>query len=232
MSYIIKRIKEENANSLVENVIILPLIFIIIFLMIMTCFVMHDRSTLDAAAKRGVIFAAHCISDPNYDSIRAKSGNQAGSLDLSDGVNGFTFKGVGKNIQPYRYLKKTTDGLKSKVESEINAIIKNTKIPWNEIDVDNIKFTQVNKMYYQDVTVEIKATYPLPKLFEAFGLPGELEYKAQSKMTVNDPDEFIRNADMAVDILTSIDDKYGNHVSKALDKISVLADKLLEWLDK
>ena len=236
MKKVFQIIKEERANSLVENVIILPLIFIIIYAMILTCFVVHDRSTLEASAKRGAIYAAHCISDPNYAAILERSGNESGNLDLSvdvfseDNPGEFSFTGIGKNIQPYRYLTGSSGNINQQVLQEVENIVDETRIPWRTIDVGDIQFTKVNKLLYQDVTVTLKADYPIPKFFAAFGLDTDLEYSVTAKMTVNDPDEFIRNADMVVDLITDIDNQTGNHISNALDKIGDLASKLLDWI--
>jgi hypothetical protein len=49
-------------------------------------------------------------------------------------------------------------------------------------------------------------------------------------MAVNDPDEFIRNADLVVDVVAKIDDAMGNPIEKAKEKISTLTDKLLKWI--
>ena len=234
MNKLIAKLKNEEANSMVENVIILPLIFIIIYAMILTCFIVHDRSTVEAAAKRGAIYAAHCISDPNYSTILEKSGSSKGTLDtnidISDGTSEFSFIGMGKNIQPYRYLTSSSTHIQGKVTTEVENIVNNTRIPWRTLNVDDIQFTCANKLYYQDVTVTVKADYPIPKFFGAFGMDTEYEYSVSAKMTVNDPDEFIRNADMVVDLITDVDNATGNHISNALEKISDLASKLVDWL--
>ena len=222
---------KEDANALVENVIVLPLIFIVIYFMIMTCFVMHDRSTLDAAAKRGAIYAAHCICNPNYATILSKSGSSKGNLDVKEGIESFTFTGVGGKIKPYRYIF-TTSNLNGQVQEEVRAILEQTRIPWRKIDVDDIRYTNINKIYYQDVTVSISARYPLPRFFGAFGLDTEYEYKVSAGMTVNDPDEFIRNADLVVDLIVEIDHRTGGHLSNALDKVKSMGSKVGEWLEK
>lgn len=224
------RIKTESANTLVENVIILPLIFIIIFAILLTMFIIHDRSTLEAAAKRGAIYASHCIADPNYSNILSQSGNTAGDLDIRQSVSGFSFTNLGKNIQPYRYLKPKTSGLAGNVQAEVAAIVKETRIPWRELTVDQVTFKQSNMIFYQDVTVSIKAQYPLPKFFSSIGLDTNYNYEVKAKMTVNDPDEFIRNVDLVVDLIVLADNATGGHIQNVMDKIGELGTKLLDWV--
>lgn len=225
------RLREERANSMVENIIVLPLIFIVIYFMILGAFLMHDVGTIDAAARRGAIYAAHCLCDPNYDEIRKKSGDAKGNLDIKESVSSFTFTGIGKNIKPYRYLF-GTKGVEQQVKDEVSAILEKTRVPWREIEVENISYSNKNMVFYQDVTVTIKAKYPLPKFFEAFGLDSKYEYSASAKMTVNDPDEFIRNTDLAVDLMVQVDQATGGHLSSAMDKVSGLMKKLGDWLNK
>ena len=153
-------LKNEDANAMVENVIILPVILIIIYALIMTCFIVHDRGTIEAAAKRGAIYAAHCVSDPKYAKILSNSGSKKGVLDtdinISDGKSQFSFSGVNKDVQPYRYLTSSSMNISDKVVAEVNGIVNNTRIPWRKLKVDGVQFTSVNKVFYQDVTVTVK----------------------------------------------------------------------------
>ena len=51
-----------------------------------------------------------------------------------------------------------------------------------------------------------------------------LEYEATAKMSVNDPDEFIRNADLIVDVISQIDNKL--HIT---DNIKNMGSKVSGW---
>ena len=233
---IIVRVKKENANSLVENVIILPFIFLTIYFMIMTAFILHDRATLDAAAKRGTIYAARCISDPNYEKILIGAGHQAGELDTSiTDIPKESFKNVGNNIHPYRYLKLDSSEIKNTTTAEVSNIIQKTKIPWREIQTEDIVVDIDNKVIYQKVTVDITARYPLPQIFGIFGFPTEFEYTVSATTAVNDPDEFIRNVDLVIDTFVQIDQKTGGKISNVTDRItdtiSNMANKIKDFLE-
>lgn len=229
MQRFLKKIKNSNGNALVENVIILPFLFIIIYSLILTAFIVHDKGTIEAAAKRGAIYASHCISDPNYAAIVAAAGNNRGSLDISSNVSEYSFTGIGSHIKAYRYILGDVGNIKAQVEEEVLSIIEATRIPWKQIDVEDITYSHKNKFYYQDVTVTVAVKYPLPALFKSFGLEDEYEYGVSAKMTVNDPDEFIRNADLAVDLIAEIDRKTGNHVSGIIKKFEELGTKIIDW---
>lgn len=232
MRKIYQKIKSDEANTLVESVVVLPLIFIILFFLIMAMFVIHDRSTLDAAAKRGTIYAAKLVSDPSYDSLLLKAGNQQGELDTTiDSLPLEAFEGYDDNIKPYRYLKLDKEEIENQTEKEIYEIITKTKIPWREIKTDDIKVSIENKVIYQNITVNITARYPLPTLFSAFGLPTEFEYKVSATTAVNDPDEFIRNVDLVVDTLFALDQSLlQGKGSEVLQKIQDMGSKLKDFL--
>ena len=230
----IKMIREDRANSLVENVIVLPIVFFIIYYMVLAAFIMMDRTTLDAAAKRATIYASKCISDPNYVSILGKVGHQAGELDTTANGAGYgrgAFEGVGNNIKPYRYFKLNTTQIQSEVQTEVDGIIQKTQRPGRNIDTEDIKVKITNYVVYQDVEVSITAKYPLPKVFGAIGLPTEYEYTVSSKTAVNDPDEFIRNVDLIIDTAVAIDSKTGNRFSKIGTKIGDMATKVKKFLE-
>lgn len=225
-------LKSEDANSMVENVIILPLIFIVIYFMLLMSFVMHDRATLDAAAKRGAIYAAKCICDPNYTTILQHSGHDAGDLDTS--VTQFTdasFEGLGDNIKPYRYFTMNASVIENATLAEVYGSIEKTKLPWREIEAENIDVEVDNYIVYQNVKVSITAKYPLPAVFGAFGLPTDYEYTVNAQTAVNDPDEFIRNVDLIIDTIVAIDNGTGGNISKITSKISDMGTKLKEFLE-
>lgn len=145
MKNLIERIKSEDANALIENVIVLPLIFIVIYALILMCFIIHDRSTVESAAKRGAIYAAHCISDPNYESILRSSSSEIGALDTSinatvgDGSEKYSFAGIKKNIHPYRYLFGGGTKIDEQVNREVREIIDKTRIKWRDLKVRRCK---------------------------------------------------------------------------------------------
>ena len=97
---------------------------------------------------------------------------------------------------------------------------------------ENITVTcnQKNKIIYQEVTVIVAATYQLPGWLEWFGIDSEYRIETEARLAAVDPDEFIRNADLVVDLITQVDSKTGGHIGKALDKITTIGDKILDWI--
>lgn len=214
-------ILKAEGNSLVENVIVLPLIFLCIYFIIIGAFFVHDKITLDAAVERGAVYAAKCVSDPNYAEISETIYNDEDGYSMEiKGAAGASFEGVGKDIHPYRYVMFTyKDEIQRLVSEGTFEAVKNTKIPWRELKPDSVKCEIKNYIVYQEVTVTAKASYPLPKLFSLIGLPEEIEYEASATESVTDPDELIRNADLIVDTIVKVDNMTGNHLKKITDAL-------------
>lgn len=220
-----KKMKDESAGVMVENVIVLPVVFVVIIFMIISAFLVHDRTTIESAAKRGAIYASHCIADPNYASLVG----QSGELDFSKSVESISFSSVGKNIKAYRYI---TGGasVQGVVETEVKKIVSKSRISWIPQDSITITCSQENKIIYQDIDVKVTSTYHLPGWIEWFGLESEYKISTEAKISAVDPDEFIRNADLVVDLITQVDSATGGHIEKALDSIASMASKLSEWI--
>lgn len=225
MLHFFKKIKDESAGVMVENVIVLPIVFVIIIFLIMSAFLVHDRVTIETAARRGATYASHCIADPNYATLVGQSGD----LDFSKSVENINFSSVGENIKAYRYLIGGAN-VQDIVEGEVKKIVNKTRINWVPQDSITVTCSQENKIIYQDVCVKVSATYHLPGWIEWFGLNPEYKIETEAKLAAVDPDEFIRNADLVVDLITQVDKATGGHIGKALDSIDNIASKLLDWI--
>ena len=220
-----KKLNDEAAGVMVENVIVLPLVFVVILFMTLSAFLVHDRTTLEAAARRGATYAAHCIADPSYATLVGYSGE----LDYSGSVDKSAFSSIGKNVKAYRYIG-SGPSVKNDVEAEVKKIIQNTRLNWVSQERITVECKQENKIIYQNVTVVARATYSLPKWLDLFGMETKYTIEAEAKLAAVDPDEFIRNADLVVDLIAQVDDATGGHLQKVKDKISDIAAKLLEWV--
>lgn len=221
-----KKLSDEAAGAMVENVIVLPLVFVVIIFMILSAFLVHDRTTLEAAARRGATYAAHCIADPNYASLVGHSGE----LDLAKDPKNINFSSVGKNVKAYRYIGHGPD-VQSDVEAEVKKIIQKTRINWVSQGNVTVECRQENKIIYQNVTVIARATYSLPAWLEVFGMETKYTIEAEAKLAAVDPDEFIRNADLVVDLIAQVDQATGGYLEKAKEKIADIAAKLLDWVN-
>lgn len=223
-----KKMKDESAGVVVENVVVLPIVFVVIFFMIVSAFLLHDRVTVETAARRGAMYAAHCVADPNYASLVGITGE----LDYSGSVDNSYFSSIGDNIKAYRYIVGGgADELKGNVEAQVSEIVNKTRINWIPQENIEVECIPENKIIYQTVTVQVSASYHLPQWFGWFGLETQYTVETRATLAAVDPDEFIRNADLVVDIITKVDNATGGYLEKAISSISSMAEKLIDWIE-
>ena len=121
-----------------------------------------------------------------------------------------------------------------KVENEVEQIINRTKLGWNPATSVDVNCEKDNVIVYQTIKVDVTEKYPLPKFFEVVGLPSDYELTTTALMTVNDADDFIRNADFAVDLVIMVDQKLGGKGGKMVEEIgkviNTFSDKISGFL--
>lgn len=229
MNTLKRLVKEEKAAIVLEYSIVLPLTFLVLFGVMLIGFILHQQACVESAAKRGAIYAARIISDPQYaiSTAQTNANNTTDILDHGD-ISVYNFSKL-DSIQPYRYFSSEMALTAGKVKAEVKRIVDSTSTGLRDYDEDNISYNQENKLFFQKVTVEVKDVYDLPDLLTMFGLPDTYDIDSQAIMVVNDPDDFIRNTDYAVDLmldvynktgLSSLGDKVSNNISSTFNKIS------------
>lgn len=218
--------KREEGYALVENMIVMPIVFLIIFALLFTGFMLHAQCTLETAARRGVRYAAKQICDPQYAVVTAGAVDTTiGDLtDLSS--KDFDFTSMG-DYKPYRYIPLLCGNYYNKIETNTREYVQkliDQNITWMfTMDTDSIICEAKNYVVSQNVKVEITAVYHMPRIFSYLGLPETYELKAADKFTVSDQDEFIRNVDFAADLLDraaaalKVEEKIGKPLSKMME---------------
>lgn len=225
-------ISKNKGNVIFEAVIILPIVFIVIFALFLLGFRLHEQTTLDGAAKRGVIYASKIIADPQYRTVTSASSVDGKDIvDLNSENGDFTKM---DDIQPYRYFSWNIDDEKNAVENYVSDVIKKSNIGWDDIENVKITYDQKNYVIYQEVSLKITASYELPAIFGNFGLPTHYDIESRAVMAVNDPDEFIRNADLARDIVDNVLVATGadKKIDSVKEKVSSVFGKIIEYKNK
>ncbi len=236
--------KDEQANAIIEYVMIFPLILIIICSIFIVSFALHDKSTLESAAQRGAIYGAHIIADPNYTTLVGDDVTSVVTdedvLDIDKDINSLDFEAFNlnefaDNAGLYRAFHVNDAQVNSLVKAKVNNIVDNTKLHWLP-DVNVSSNCQVtNLIVYQTVDVTVTETYPLPRILEVLGLPSQYTFTANAELTVNDPNEFVNNMDLAKDMLIKIDNEFAGGklqdcIDNAQDKIGKFAEKISDFL--
>lgn len=228
-----KRKRAEDGYALVENILVLPVVFLVLFALIFAGCMLHAQCTIDSAARRGARYAAKLICDPQYKKIVAPASDE-GAGDLTDlASKTFDFTGI-EHYEPYRYIPLLSSYFSGSGGSEIEKagqayaekIIKQNTTWMFAIDTDSIVCDAKNYLISQSVDIKITAVYHMPKVFRLLGLPEEFKLAAEDKITVSDQDEFIRNVDFADDLMTRFGLK--EKLAEPLSKLMNYAKKLFK----
>lgn len=211
-----KIIHKENASVVLENIIIMPIVFTMVFALIFMGFVEYQKSVMDAAVYRGALKASKMIANPHYfDSIEGENPNDPD-------VSGYNLK---KNIEtykdnkPYRYLATDTQLKNSviSVEEDIKKYIGDMKLfDDNPSDRVQIDIQPDNKFLYQTVTVTASQSFEVPIAFGVFN-PVAMELHSRAEVLVTDGAEFIRNTDLALELAIKASEQL--KVPEMLDRV-------------
>lgn len=220
-----QQMNKSSGSAIIEYTIVFPLVLLVFFALFYAGFIMHQRSVLDAAVNRGTIYAARLLSDPQYSGVVQGAG--AGGVALDCANNSYNFNSD-FSIQPYRYIFGCdNDGeVKSKVENMTKQIIKANSF-WNGGVEPTVKFEYHSKIIYHETSLVAEQTFPLPGILKLVGVEDEMKLKATSVQAVTDPDEFIRNVDMTLDIISMfLGQDAGDAIKNVVNKISDFSHKL------
>lgn len=104
----------------------------------------------------------------------------------------------------------------------LNMENKNIQKPASDLTVE---YGVVNYIVYKEIVVTAKRTVPVPLNLTMFGIPRNLELVVTSTAVVQNGDEFIRNMDLAVDVM---DDLFG--VREMFSSLEEICKKFNDFL--
>jgi len=211
----------ESGMVIVEAAIVFPVMFFVLFFIIFIGNVFYEQAKIDrivlTAATKGAKYAA----DP--------------FLWDMDHEGTVLTEVKGMDIEPYRYiLGGIFDGEIGKIEDKLSKEVKdqignkglmffgNTKTTILGTDNKN-KITEFHtKVLYSTFVVQVNYEITLPIRFLGDSKPTIARLSSRAEVAVNDAPEFIRNVDMAVDLLEG---------TGARDKIKAIFDKVNGFIE-
>lgn len=225
--------KEEEGYAIVENMLILPVVFLVVFALLFAGCILHVQCTLESAARRGVVYAGKLICDPQFLEVtKASADPKKGKLtELATADFNFTSK---SSIQPYRYIPILNGNYFSNVEANtknyVQDIISQSASWMFTIDGDDVVCNAKNYVITQQIKVKVTAKYKMPYIFQLLGLPETYDLSAEAVTTVSDQDEFIRNIDYVGDLLEryEVGEKINKFVGEPLQKLKKFTDKFFK----
>lgn len=205
-------LKRNKGSMTVEASLIFPVIFLAIIALIYITVFLYEQAYVKSIADRAAERGAAIWKNP-------KSDMYIGLVKLNDF----------KENDPYWRIADTNKATKeAKIESYIETSLKKYSIFLMRDKDGNMDKNQVtvdaqvrNYVVYKKLTVNVKKKFKLPigNALSAFGLDNIVEISAKSEALINEPAEFIRSTDFAMDVGKRIDDATGNRMEKVKDKL-------------
>ena len=205
--------KKEKGAVIIEASIVFPVMFLVIFFMIFAGNAYYQKCRVNAIVNELTIYgAAHC-ADPMLGCIESNQIPSTGDV----------------KIYPYRFLIGGMKDIESSIEDSINEKVENLHYGlFAGMKPKNVKITPdfSNKFIYSDFSTEIEYKITIP--IKLLGIPDYLAMHVVSRVDIPVPDtvEFVRNTDMAEDIV----ERFLNKTPKA--KIAEWIAKAKEWANK
>lgn len=197
-------VKDTGGDAVVEAAILFPIMIMIFAALVLLATYLPQRMLLQEAAQ----YAATAVATQAGDTYVAfdDNGNRIRKTpDISVYVT--AFKGIfGGGISRDHAGQIATH----RAENAIMPVS-------SRIDVD-VKVT--NFVVYREITVTLTQTVPMPVDLSFIGFPKELRLEQQASAVVQDGDEFVRNIDIAKDMMVWLDSKLG--ISQSLRESGAL----------
>lgn len=223
MNKIVKRMKSEyGAAQMVENIIVLPVVFAIIIFIIYLGQMQYQKSVIASTAERAIIWIEQAESNYQYKKMTKLDLSNSASDTLAPNTSILNSK---VDRQPYRYVAGLFSGKQdfSETESYIENYIESKEIfPMGEASV---KITTEGSLY-KKVKITIEQDLLAPEIIPGFDLPTVVKYTYEAESCVMQPSETIRNIDFACELAKPLIDKASNAIQEVKDKINSVFDKI------
>lgn len=219
-----KRMKNEKGALIIESAIVFPVMFFVLFFIIFIGNLFYEQARIDDIVMRYAIQGAQCVADPFLYDMEATNAvpSDVGELKL----------------EPYRYiLGSFTNGSISAVENKISDDVKKAvnnsglvffhNMSANYIGTDNEKIAMFhNYVLYSTFVVQVNYEVNFPIRFLDNDTLTIIKMSARAEIPVSDTDEFVRNVDMAVDLLEETG--LGQTISSIFEKIGSFINSFAE----
>ena len=203
-----KLMSDTSGDAVVEATILFPIMIMIFAALILLAMYLPQRTILQEAAQFTAIALATEISD-TYVAFD-NQGNRVAEVAVEN-VYVSTIKGIlGSGLNAEDKACSIANHLAGKGIISVSG----------EVQVD---LETTNYVIYQEITVKLTQSVPLPVDLSFIGFPTEIVLVQEASAVVQNGDEFVRNIDIAKDMVIWLDNKFGVSESLcesgALDKI-------------
>ncbi len=207
--------KDESGLAVVEATILLPFCMVMIIAIYYAAIFMCQKANLQANLQNALIYYKNVESD-----TYVTAGSQMKYSNSSD-----TLSAVGSNyttpteLFPYRFFGMKFN--KSGFESFFRSMCGNMFFDSGS----NVILTtdKDNYIVYKTISATVKQSVNPAISLSMIGLPNSFEISATGEVVVTDSDDFIRNVDFIIDIVSE---------TSLGKKATEMVDKAVEWYNK
>ncbi len=191
-----KRILESNRGSLtVEATIVIPVVIFTLIALILIGEFLYQQSYIQSVADRTVCRGAEVWNNPSKDMIM-----------------GYISKDKMKDVClywriPFLESSKARNTKQSKIEEYTKYLMSRVSILDKPDSLDVTARMETDYIIYKKIRVTVEAEYknPFAPVLRVFGLKDTITIRVHSEAVVNEPVEFIRTTDFALDVVKEID---------------------------
>lgn len=196
-----KLMSDTSGDAVVEATILFPIMIMIFAALILLAMYLPQRTILQEAAQFTAIALATEISD-TYVAFD-NQGNRVAEVAVEN-VYVSTIKGIlgsGLNAEDKAYS--IANHLAGKGIISVSGEVQ-------------VELEATNYVIYQEITVKLTQSVPLPVDLSFIGFPTEIVLVQEASAVVQNGDEFVRNIDIAKDMVIWLDNKF--EISKTLEE--------------
>ena len=221
--------REAGAATIIEYVIVLPIVLLIVLFMFTVGFFLNQQALLDSAAERGLFLAQKLYTDPNAESILDAEYGQAfksAGYQIKQASGGYSY-----NYDPYRYWGDyKVEEIGSAVRQYVEGVVKKGQSGYIGLFLGDpvADYTPESGLLTKNVTITVRQRFRIfPTLANMLWGKQEAALLGSATMTVNAQTEFVRNVDFAADLLGRF-----KVVDTVIDRIAAVLDKVTAFFTK
>lgn len=206
----------QNGAIIVEAAFIFPLIIIVIFILLYMAFFQIQQSIMYTQAQNMAQKIANIVTFPGFEELYENSNEPSSTL----------LNTVYSKHDPYRYLIGINGKKYDSYERELREITENSSFlnggtPKAYIDINFKNLSYV-------VTVKLTYDFNMPRFVKILGLNPNICINAEAVTYLNDSVDFIRNSDLAFDLIDYLLQKYNlkDDIDTFYNKIKKVTEKL------
>ncbi|WP_027622453.1 TadE/TadG family type IV pilus assembly protein [Acetivibrio clariflavus] len=199
--------KEDKGAIIVEASIVFPVMFFVLFFLILFGNVIYKQCQINSIVTEYAILGAQYCADPLLAQMEANGGAVPTSVD----------------VKPYRYIFGNMGDVEDMIEERVKKALAGELTFFRGmqpvLDKNAGKIASYNNyVLYSTFSVEVHYQIKFPIRFLGYNTPTVIKGSSRAEIPVIDPAELIRNTDMAIDFLE--DTIVGQKVASVFKKVN------------